>query len=180
MPKLLRSFVCGLLVVALMAMAAMHAAAQRDVSREPARRSREWVRDGVIYEIFTRNFSPQGNFNGVTAQLDRLKRLGVTILWLMPIHIAGEEKKKGSVGSPYAVRDYYSINPDYGTKDDLKRLVAEAHRRGLVAVSPVDHLQDVGRRHRGAGQFQHHPGAASRGRGGPAQRVLGRRPAVDR
>jgi cyclomaltodextrinase len=138
MAKLLRSFVCALLVAALMAMAATPAAlAQRDISREPARQSRQWVRDGVIYEIFTRNFSPQGNFNGVTAQLDRLKQLGVTILWLMPIHITGEEKKKGSIGSPYAVRDYYSINPDYGTKDDLKRLVAEAHRRGLKVIIDI-------------------------------------------
>jgi glycosidase len=120
-----------------MAMTSMAAVAQRDVSREAARQSRQWVRDGVIYEIFTRNFSPQGNFNGVTAQLDRLKDLGVTILWLMPIHITGEEKKKGSIGSPYAVRDYYSINPDYGTKDDLKRLVAEAHRRGLKVIIDI-------------------------------------------
>src|SRR5690349_6362150 len=120
MPKPLRSFVCALVVAALAATTPA-ALAQRDASREAARSSRQWVRDGVIYEIFTRNFSPRGNFNGVTAQLDRLKQLGVTILWLMPIHITGEEKKKGSIGSPYAVRDYYSINPDYATKEDLKR-----------------------------------------------------------
>ncbi|MFL6215570.1 MAG: alpha-amylase family glycosyl hydrolase [Blastocatellia bacterium] len=136
MLKPLRSFVCGLLVAVLM-WTASTPAAQRDVSREPARQSRQWVRDGVIYEIFTRNFSPQGNFNGVTAQLDRLKQLGVTILWLMPIHIAGEEKKKGTIGSPYAVRDYYSISPDYGTKDDLKRLIAEAHRRNLKVIIDI-------------------------------------------
>src|SRR5437879_4497083 len=69
----------------------------RDVAREPARPSREWVRDGVIYEIYPRAFSPQGNFNGITARLDNLKDLGVTILWLMPIHPIGREKKKGSI-----------------------------------------------------------------------------------
>ena len=52
----------------------------------------------------------------------------------MPIHQIGQEKKKGTIGSPYAVRDYYSINPDYGTKDDLRRLITEAHRRGLKVI----------------------------------------------
>ena len=93
-----------------------------------------WVRDGVIYEVFPRDFSPEGNFNGITARLDDLKDLGVTIVWLMPVHQVGQEGKKGTLGSPYAVRDYYSINPDYGTKEDLLRLIAEAHRRGLKVI----------------------------------------------
>lgn len=109
----------------------------KDVSRLSARPTRDWVRDGVIYEIFERDFSAEGNFNGVTAQLDRLKDLGVTILWLMPIHPIGQEKKKGTIGSPYAVRDYYGINPDYGTRDDLKRLVTEAHRRGMKVIIDI-------------------------------------------
>ncbi len=111
--------------------------APRDFSKEAARPSREWVRDGVIYEIFPRAFSAEGNFNGVTARLDQLKDLGVTILWLMPVHPTGQEKKKGTVGSPYAVRDYYAINPDYGTKEDLKRLVSEAHRRGQKVIIDI-------------------------------------------
>src|SRR3989440_10892692 len=109
----------------------------RDVAKEPARPSRDWVRDGVIYEIFPRAFSPQGNFNGVTARLDDLKALGVNIIWLMPIHPIGQEKKKGTIGSPYAVRDYYGINPDYGTKEDLKRLVNEAHKRGMKVIIDI-------------------------------------------
>jgi GH15 family glucan-1,4-alpha-glucosidase/glycosidase len=95
------------------------------------------VRDGVIYEIYPRAFSQQGNFNAITARLDELKDLGVTILWLMPIHPIGQEKKKGTIGSPYAVRDYYAINPDYGTADDLKRLVREAHARGLKVIIDI-------------------------------------------
>lgn len=110
---------------------------QRDVSTKTARRIPSWVRDGVIYEIFPRAFSTQGNLNGITAKLDDLKSLGVTILWLMPIHPMGQEKKKGSVGSPYAVRDYYAINPDYGTKADLRRLITEAHRRGLRVIIDI-------------------------------------------
>src|SRR6266436_7042910 len=109
----------------------------RDFSQVQARSTRDWVRDGVIYEIFPRAFSPQGNFNGITARLDDLKALGVNILWLMPIHPIGQEKKKGTIGSPYAVRDYYGINPDYGTKDDLKRLISQAHQRGLKVIIDI-------------------------------------------
>ena len=98
---------------------------------------RDWVRDGVIYEIYPRAFSQQGNFNAITARLDELKELGVTILWLMPVHPIGQEKKKGTIGSPYAVRDYYAINPDYGTADDLKRLIREAHARGLKVIIDI-------------------------------------------
>src|ERR1041385_1293040 len=108
-------------------------AAQQPVARPV----RDWVRDGVIYEIYPRAFSQQGNFNAITARLDELKDLGVTILWLMPIHPIGQEKKKGTIGSPYAVRDYYGINPDYGTADDLKRLIREAHARGLKVIIDI-------------------------------------------
>ncbi|HEX8129734.1 MAG TPA: alpha-amylase family glycosyl hydrolase [Pyrinomonadaceae bacterium] len=109
----------------------------RDFSKETARSAPAWVRDGVVYEIFPRAFSPQGNFNGVTAGLDRLKQLGVNILWLMPIHPTGRERAKGSIGSPYAVRDYYAVNPDYGTPADFKRLISEAHRRGLKVIIDI-------------------------------------------
>ena len=110
----------------------------RDVSKDGARAGTPgWVRDGVIYEIYPRDFSEKGDFEGVTAELDRLKSLGVNILWLMPIHPIGQEKKKGPIGSPYAVRDYYAVNPDYGTAADLKRLVSEAHKRGMKVIIDV-------------------------------------------
>jgi len=109
----------------------------RDLSQTQARPTQDWVRDGVIYEIFPRAFSAEGNFNGITARLDRLKDLGVNILWLMPIHPIGQEKKKGTIGSPYAVRDYYGINPDYGTKEDFKKLISEAHRRSMKVIIDI-------------------------------------------
>ena len=109
----------------------------RDVSKLSARPAPAWVRDGVIYEIYPRDFSPEGNFKGITRQLDRLKELGITILWLMPIHPIGQEKKKGTIGSPYAVRDFYAINPDYGTKADLKQLISEAHQRGMKLIIDI-------------------------------------------
>ena len=129
------------LAVLLILLLLLSGPAHQNLAQEPAkgqaRVSRPWVRDGVVYEIYPRAFSSQGNFNGITARLDDLKNLGVTILWLMPIHPIGQEKKKGTIGSPYAVRDYYGINPDYGTKEDLKRLINEAHRREMKVIIDI-------------------------------------------
>lgn len=110
---------------------------QRDFSKENARTSQDWVKDAVIYEIFPRQYSAKGDFNGITKDLDRLKDLGVTVLWIMPIHPIGELKRKGTVGSPYAVKDYYAINPDYGTSADFKRLVAESQKRGMKVIIDI-------------------------------------------
>ena len=106
----------------------------RDFSKENARMSQEWVKDAVIYEIYPRQYSQKGDFNSITSDLDRLKNLGVTVLWLMPIHPIGKEKSKGTIGSPYAVKDYYAINSDYGTKADLQKLIAEAHKREMKVI----------------------------------------------
>ena len=103
----------------------------------PGRTEPEWLRSGLIYEVFPRSFSTAGNLNGITASLGRLKALGVTVLWLMPIHPIGQERRLGTLGSPYAVRDYYAISPDYGTKEDLHRLVDEAHRYGMKVILDV-------------------------------------------
>src|SRR4051812_40179478 len=86
-----------------------------DANSQGTHSSPSWLRDGVIYEIFPRHFSAAGNLNGITEHLDELKNLGVTILWIMPIHPIGEKYRKGQFGSPYSIKDYYAINPDYGT-----------------------------------------------------------------
>ena len=101
------------------------------------RKSPDWLRSAVVYEIFPRNFSTEGDLNAITARLDELKDLGVDILWLMPIHPIGEKLKKGTIGSPFAVRDPYAINPDYGTTNDFRRLIAEAHKRGMKVIMEI-------------------------------------------
>jgi cyclomaltodextrinase len=133
----IKTLILAAVLIATYSLGTAYQQLPRDFSKEPARPTRDWVRDGVVYEIYPRAFSPQGNFNGITARLDDLKSLGVNILWLMPIHPIGQEKKKGTIGSPYAVRDYYGINPDYGTKDDFKKLITEAHRRGLKVIIDI-------------------------------------------
>ena len=109
----------------------------RDFSKETARPTADWVKDAVIYQIFERQYSQKGDFNSITNDLDRLKNLGVDVLWLMPIHPIGKLKSKGTIGSPYAVKDFYAINPDYGTKEDFKRLVSEAHKRNLKVIIDI-------------------------------------------
>src|SRR5579859_1682146 len=108
-----------------------------DVAHQNARPAPSWLREGLFYELFPRNFSTEGDFNAITARLDELQDLGVNIIWLMPIHPLGQKLRKGTIGSPYAVRDYYAINPDYGTGEDLKRLVAEAHRHGMKVILDI-------------------------------------------
>ncbi len=99
--------------------------------RPAARDTVEWLRDAVIYEVYPRSFSASGDFQGVIPQLDRLKSLGVTVIWLMPVHPIGKLKAKGPLGSPYSVRDYDAVNPEFGSAADLKQLVKAAHARGL-------------------------------------------------
>jgi cyclomaltodextrinase len=113
------------------------AGAEPENTNAVTRKSPDWLRSGVLYEIFPRNFSQAGDFNGITARLDELKDLGVDILWLMPVHPTGEKLKKGSLGSPYSVRDFYAINPAYGTTNDFKRLIAEAHQRGMKVIMDI-------------------------------------------
>jgi len=130
------SYICaGLIAVALAAgSSAVHPQADPAIASQPARPSPEWLKSGVIYQVFVRAFSPAGDLNGVTARLDELHTLGVNIVWLMPIQPSGQLKKKGSLGSPYSIRDYYAIDPSLGTKDDLRRLVTEAHRRQMKVI----------------------------------------------
>lgn len=99
-----------------------------------ARQSEEWVKEGIIYEIYPRAFSKEGNFAGIEKKLPELKKLGATILWLMPIHPVGEVKRKGTLGSPYSIKDFYGINPEFGDLDDFKRLVNTSHEHGLKII----------------------------------------------
>lgn len=94
----------------------------------------DWVKNAVIYEVNVRQFSEEGNFAGVTAELERIKNLGVDIVWLMPIHPIGELNRKGSLGSYYAVQDYKAVNPEFGNMDDFRELVNKAHDLDMKVI----------------------------------------------
>jgi len=95
------------------------------------------LRNAIIYSVYTRNHSAEGTFRALEKDLDRIRALGTDILWLLPIHPIGVEGKKGSLGCPYANRDYRSVHPDLGTMDDFKHLVDEIHARGMKCIIDV-------------------------------------------
>lgn len=94
----------------------------------------EWSKNATIYQLNTRQFSEEGTLKAAQEQLPRLKELGVDIIWLMPIHAIGKKNRKGSLGSPYAVKDYYSVNTEFGTLEDLKDFVKAAHEENMYVI----------------------------------------------
>jgi glycosidase len=124
--RITRALVAGGIVLGIVA-----ATRRPAVSQAP---HPDWARGAVIYELNVRQYSPEGTFRAVLPRLDALKKLGVDIVWLMPIHPIGEKNRKGTLGSYYAVRDYYGINPEFGTLDDFKALVDGCHARGMRVI----------------------------------------------
>lgn len=121
MPKL--KFISLLLASALLA----------GCAATPDRNSEEFLQQAVIYEVNLRQFG-EGGFQEVTKHLPRLSELGVDILWLMPIHPISELNKKGELGSPYSVANYLEVNPEYGTEEDLRELIREAHSKNMLVI----------------------------------------------
>lgn len=95
------------------------------------------LRNKVIYSVYVRNHTSDGTFNAVADDLDRIKSLGTDIIWFMPIHPIGVKNKKGSLGCPYANKDYRTTNPEYGTMDDFKSLVEKIHAKGVKCMIDV-------------------------------------------
>ena len=91
----------------------------------------------VIYSIYVRSHTEEGTFLSVIPDLDRIRALGTDLIWFMPIHPIGVKGKKGSLGCPYANRDYRSVNPAYGTMADFRLLVDEIHARGMKILIDV-------------------------------------------
>ncbi len=98
---------------------------------------RKKLRNTSIYSVFVRNYSPEGKLQNVTSDLERIKDMGFDIVWLLPVHPIGEDGRKGRDGSPYAIKDFYSVNPELGTEDDLRNLIDKAHYLGLKVMMDV-------------------------------------------
>ena len=97
----------------------------------------EWVKNSIIYETNTRQYSTTGTFKALEEDLPRIKDLGINVLWLMPIYPIGEVNRKipagakTSLGSYYSIKDYEAINPEFGNAEDFKSLVNKAHSMGF-------------------------------------------------
>ena len=93
-----------------------------------------FMHQGNIYEVNIRQYTEAGTFKAFEAHLPRLQKLGVKILWLMPIHPISEVKRIGTLGSPYAVANYKGINSEFGNEADFKSLVNKAHALGFKVI----------------------------------------------
>ncbi|MFY8188510.1 MAG: alpha-amylase family glycosyl hydrolase [Flavobacterium sp.] len=94
----------------------------------------DWIKNGAIYQINTRQFTQEGTLQAAEKELTRIKELGVNIIMLMPIHPIGVENRKGSLGSPYSIKDYYGVNPELGTMQDLKNFIKKAHELDMYVI----------------------------------------------
>ncbi len=94
----------------------------------------DWIKSANIYEVNIRQYTKSGTIKEFEEHLPKLKELGVDILWLMPIYPVGEKNRKGGMGSAYSIQNYTEVNPDFGTKEEFKTLVAKIHEMGMYVV----------------------------------------------
>ena len=91
----------------------------------------------LIYSIYVRAHTEEGTFLSIIPDLDRIRDLGADWIWFLPIHPIGVKGKKGSLGCPYANRDYRAVNPAYGSMEDFRTLCGEIRRRGMKVMIDV-------------------------------------------
>ncbi len=94
----------------------------------------DWAKSATIYEVNMRQFTDEGTFEAFSTHLLRIKDMGIDIIWLMPIHPISKEKRKGELGSPYAVADYKAVNPEYGSLQDFDAMVKKIHDLGMKVI----------------------------------------------
>jgi len=113
-----------------LAAALLSACAAKPMAQDPS----TWDKNAVIYEVNVRQYTVPGTFNAFAQHLPQLKQLGVNILWIMPINPISKKDRKGTLGSYYAVQNYKEVNPEFGTADDFKNLVKQAHEMGFKVI----------------------------------------------
>lgn len=90
--------------------------------------------DATIYELNTRQLTPEGTFAAAEAELPKLKEMGVDIIWMMPLQPIGKLTRKGTLGSYYSIIDYCEFNPEFGTREDFEHFLAKAHELGMKVI----------------------------------------------
>ena len=138
MTRYMSIFVLFLILAIVLVLWSCNSTPEAPVSEAPAvirtANVPDWHKNATIYEVNLRHFTPEGTINAFRGHLPRLKELGVDILWLMPVQPVSLEKRKGELGSPYAVGDYTAVNPDYGTMDDFRAMLTEIHELGMYCI----------------------------------------------
>ncbi|MDR1226591.1 MAG: alpha amylase C-terminal domain-containing protein [Prevotellaceae bacterium] len=132
-----KQFALAIALATTLSLASCNNAATSTTSTAPAVEpfaSVEWSKDATIYEVNLRQYTPEGTLAAFQRHLPRLQQLGVKILWFMPISPIGKVDKKGTLGSYYSISDYCAINPEFGTMEDFKLMVMEAHSLGMKVI----------------------------------------------
>ena len=94
----------------------------------------EWSKNASIYEVNIRQYTPEGTFKAFQKHIPEIKKMGIGIIWIMPINPIGEKNRKGTLGSYYSVKNYKAVNPEFGTIDDFRNLVNEIHKQGMHVI----------------------------------------------
>lgn len=123
-----------LVAIVLLASCATNQTKNTNNEKEMEVKNLDWAKNANIYEVNIRQYTDEGTIKAFQKHLPRLQEMGVDILWLMPVFPVGEVNRKGTLGSYYAVKDYKDINPEFGNIEDLKELVAEAHKLGMHVI----------------------------------------------
>jgi glycosidase len=147
----------GAIVTAILTMIGTSASAQTPNFGEETTQviHPDWVKNAVIYEVNLRQGTASRTFKSFEQELPRLQRLGVDILWFMPIHPISDVNRRGELGSYYAVADYKRVNPEFGSMKDFRELVDAAHQSGMkVIIDEVCNKTISSRRHQYANDHQ--------------------------
>jgi len=94
----------------------------------------EFMNNAVIYEVNIRQFTQSGTFAEFEQHLPRLQKLGVKVLWFMPIQPIGKKNRKGTLGSYYSIQNYTAVNQEFGTLDEFKKLIEKIHNLGMYVL----------------------------------------------
>ncbi len=131
---------------------AVQAAAPTPLNERQARKSPKWITRGVMYQLQPRAFTPEGTLKAATARLPKLAEMGVDIIYMCPVFVSDDDpnregwsprQKKSKMNNPrnpYRMKDYYHVDPEYGTDADLKEFIAEAHRLGIRVLLDMVYL----------------------------------------
>ena len=122
------------------------------LNQRMAKKSPEWLSRGIMYQINPRAYTPEGTLKAAEAKLKDLADLGMTIVYLCPVFVADDDmnrefwsprQKKSQMDSPlnpYRMKDFYHVDPEYGTDADLKSYVDTAHKLGLRVMLDMVYL----------------------------------------
>ena len=141
-----------MMLFAMVAAVATMAADKVPLNQQQARPSPAWVTSGVMYQIQPRAFTPEGTLKAAEARVPRLAELGVTVLYLCPVFVADDDmnqagwsprqkrSKMNNPRNPYRMKDYYHVDPEYGTDEDLKSFIKTAHQFKLRVMLDMVYL----------------------------------------